>query len=876
LGSDAGSTGTYSLTDGTLTQDLPGGYHYDFTIGQMGTGIFNQSNGSVSIQEELRLAVGNSSQGTYLLDAGDLTAKNIRIGEFGTAIFTQNGGTCASAELSVAHGTGGSGQYSLNGGNCHAETLTLAGGEGSHGTLSLGTNTQLLVDSYVFIGGAQNARGEVVQTGGSLASQCIETALAVGSVGNYTLGVGNVNVGGWMRLGYLGSSTFTQTGGRHAISGQLIIARDADSSGSYQLDDGALEARAVMIGYDGPGSFTQQGDTLRVGSDGLFLGFNPSGGKSSNGAYELNCGEIVCAGNTIVGKEGSGHFSHYGGAHRITGDLIVGANAEGSYNLNEWADLSELIAANLVVGQEASGLFLQEGGGARINSLVLGFAQNQQGAYDLYGGSLEVEEDAEIDRADNGALAQYRGAVTITNQLILGRDPGSSGAYCLAAGSLDAKTVLIGYDGQGEFTQSGGSLCVGDGGLFIGFNPSGGIASRGSFSLSGGSVNCEGNQYVGSDSEGVFSHSGGGNGIDGDLIIGERAIGRYELAGDGVLSAGAIHIGQQANGSFDQSGGEVWADNLVLGETSGINGEYSLGGGSLDATNATIGRSGTGAFTQNGGECRFSDILLLGKQTGGTGRFALNDGLLIAGTMQIAGDGGGSYEQSAGTGNITTLYVGFSPSGTGPIGSAVFRGGQLNVADVCVGGLTAGNFQQKGGVLVVSHGLIVGDGAAGTFSLDDGTLSTPILTVGSAAAGAFNQTGGQVTVNGDLRIGESAAGSGNYWLGGGRLTVEGNVTCGTGAGTLTLGGGIFNLSGNLSVAHLRVTGGFHRIQTGGSTVAAASLVLGPSEYSSGSYSIRAGSLTAGDLLVGLAGVGAFHIENASANVTVTRSLHFGP
>ena len=77
LGNNAGSTGTYNLSDGTLTSQTGQGYPYGGqVIGNGGTGVFNQSGGTNAFSSTApsgSLYVGYSGTGTYNQSGGATT-----------------------------------------------------------------------------------------------------------------------------------------------------------------------------------------------------------------------------------------------------------------------------------------------------------------------------------------------------------------------------------------------------------------------------------------------------------------------------------------------------------------------------------------------------------------------------------------------------------------------------------------------------------------------------------------------------------------------------------------------------------------------------------------------------------------------------------
>ena len=162
LGSLVGAAGAYSLSGGTLAIG-GGGTLIPEIVGDAGTGTFNQTGGTHTIDSFVTtgtLTVGHTSgsTGTYTLSGGSLTVGSLDegygdsgygievIGDGGNGTFIQTGGTNTINALSslyyvtlldVGSASGSTGAYSLSG----TGTLNVNGTE-SIGTLGNGTFTQ--------------------------------------------------------------------------------------------------------------------------------------------------------------------------------------------------------------------------------------------------------------------------------------------------------------------------------------------------------------------------------------------------------------------------------------------------------------------------------------------------------------------------------------------------------------------------------------------------------------------------------------------------------------------------------------------------------------------------------------------------------------
>ena len=182
---------------------------------------------------------------------------------------------------------------------------TLALGGGSSGAVQLTAGKLSVADE--FVGNSGNAA--FVQTGGTNnLSGLIYLGYGVGSVGTYSLsaaGILNSNVISngldGECVGYAGTGSFTQTGGRNLTS-DLNMAYSPGSSASYTLNSGLLSVSYATfnLGGSGTGVFTQVGGTNSKSRATMTLGLN----VGSSGTYNLSSGSLL-AYNEYVGSAGT-------------------------------------------------------------------------------------------------------------------------------------------------------------------------------------------------------------------------------------------------------------------------------------------------------------------------------------------------------------------------------------------------------------------------------------------------------------------------------------------------------------------------------------------------------------------------------------------
>lgn len=114
LGFNPGSSGTYSLSTGSLSA----GTEY---VGYSGSGAFTQTGGTHSVGSTLYFAYNPGSTGTYVLAGGELiglsNSPTEYVGWSGTGSFTQTGGiNLVNSFLTLGNNTGSSGNYALSNG----------------------------------------------------------------------------------------------------------------------------------------------------------------------------------------------------------------------------------------------------------------------------------------------------------------------------------------------------------------------------------------------------------------------------------------------------------------------------------------------------------------------------------------------------------------------------------------------------------------------------------------------------------------------------------------------------------------------------------------------------------------------------------------
>jgi len=267
---------------------------------------------------------------------------------------------------------------------------------------------------------AYHGSGATVTVDGELCLGCL-----YGSNGTYDL-EGNLQ-GGSVVVGASGGGLLIQTGGSAVVTGAVVVARDEMGMGEYSIASGTLDAGSLVVGDAGWGSFyhgtdQQTGDAPVVRVAGL-LQIGASGQMGST--YTLARGRLE-AGQVIVGSDtGGGFLAIQAGTAEVAGTIRVHAES--------FLDLAAgtLVADTLQVDANAEfGFFTSALGVLRVNSFSgvepIGWA-----------GSLH------LGHAGGSGQASY----TISDEQMVS-----------VGGAL-----IVGYDGQGTLTQTGGEVYAGVG-----------------------------------------------------------------------------------------------------------------------------------------------------------------------------------------------------------------------------------------------------------------------------------------------------------------------------------------------------------------------------------------------------------------------------
>jgi autotransporter-associated beta strand protein len=540
LGQNAGASGTYNLSDGSLSV---GGNEY---VGYSDTGSFTQTGGTHTVTGILMLAAKDGSSGTYNLSGGSLTVGAYEaVGYSGTGTFTQSGGSHTVTALYLGTAAGASGTYNLSG-----------------GSLSVGGN------EYVGIFGS----GAFNQTSGThTVSGDLFLAANSGSSGTFSLSGGSLSVG---TITLNSGGTFTQSGGT------LSVSSDSDpGGGTLNINGGILQASG------GPHIF---GNDLKVGGDFALGGtnnFTLSGAVDLGGptrtitltnSGDTNLSGIISNGGLSIDNTGAGSLTlsganTYAGTTTLNSGTLFAGNNE-AFNATGGANL---IIKGGTIGASAAGISI-------TNPLTIGGDFNMGGAAGTtleftksmnLTGFLLTHNGASDDTLKGNLTSTAAGGITVTNGTLnlTGNNGGYIGTSTVTGGTLNLQ-------GSGNYT---GNNSVSGG--ILNMNSASAITYSGTNTVSGGTLNMS---SAGSTYSSPSTLSGGTLNLSAGTLSGLLTLngGTFNLSGTGSYT-NAAPLTNSAGTTLD----------VVSGST------LTLAGGLTNNGNTNINGTLTGDLTNNAG-----------------------------------------------------------------------------------------------------------------------------------------------------------------------------------------------------------------------------------------------------------------------------------
>ncbi|MCX6879584.1 MAG: hypothetical protein NTW21_38135 [Verrucomicrobia bacterium] len=692
-------------------------------FGDAGSGTGTQSGGSFQTAAHLHLGL-NGGNGAYTISSGTLTVESdLIVGDGSTGRLTADGGTVKVRNILFPN-SGGTG----------TGTITVDGG-----TLNLTGNTIGVTDLNL---------GE-----------------RMGRTGAHTLGVGQTLTAANLRLGMVGTGSFTQRGGTANLT-RLHFGTEAGGAGTYLLRDGVLVVSDRVLDGAGTGVLQLDGGAFLpaggVAVDHLKVGIGaPASHQQTGQAYEV--------GTLTLGDA----------TYRLSGGTLAAggvANTTGTGALN--IDGGAFVPAGAVdVDQLGIGLLAPASHAQRAHFYQVGTLTLGAGSYTLSGGTLQVAGDV-INSGGTGTLAldggilSAGGAVDV-DHLQLGVD--ASASYKMAGGTVQAGTVTFGVrpGGNGMLMLAGGSLTAG--GIATG-------SGSGTLVLNGGTLALGGDValtrlLVGSNATASFAQPDRRFGITSDLSVGSgTGRGTYRFDGTAELAIGNnLEIGTGgATGRFEwyRAGGLTVGGMVVVGPggTLALGHDFdatALAGMVTGLANGTLEVTRGASGIQNTGLLAARRLQLGGADGGGTFRIQNDAQLVIGGSLNLGAVGqAGRFEWLHGAG-LATPELALTPWGTLALGFD-FEVARLLDGSLFGGvliGAGAGTIEISGGATATQAGSaakcgrmeIGGLAGVGTLRLLSDMLAAASVVVGDAGPGTMVlDPAGLLSVNQTLVFGRRA------------------------------------------------------------------------------------------------------------------------
>lgn len=303
---DCAARSTINMIDGEFkTGTVQWGIH------AQGHAEFIQSGGTVTLNNDTDMLIGQSGPASYMQTGGDLTCPRwFSIGRYstGNGTYTITGGTLTLtsnvADLQI--GDEGKGVFTLEGNATVtvAHNINFGNKSGANGTANL--NGGSVKASEMNIGNADGASGTVNLSGSSMEAKYMNVGKVSGASGTLNLSGGSMKLSQVMHIGYQGDGTVTQNGGIVTESDTVKVAFANTSTSSYTLDAGTNQmANAMIVGDSGKGFFMMGGGTLKTPQ--IQSGLKASG----SGRMFLNGGTFMPtkAGSIFANGAGVGYWT---------------------------------------------------------------------------------------------------------------------------------------------------------------------------------------------------------------------------------------------------------------------------------------------------------------------------------------------------------------------------------------------------------------------------------------------------------------------------------------------------------------------------------------------------------------------------------------
>jgi len=676
VGDGAGETGTVDMTGGTLSLGKEGSYSA-LNVGWTGTGVFNQSGGTVSLDGSAFQIGIIGGDGTYNLSGGSIEftpGSTVYIGNGedgeGTLSITGDGQITTEAGIQLFIGTDNGtgriiqdGEDSLVSINAGGNAFFFGSKDGADpagiGYYELHAGTfEYAGTQGIRFGQDEGGEGHFIQSGGSFEASGGRTVIGNAGLGTYELSAGTsvLNSGLTIASGATSTGTVTQTGGSLTVENGLQFGA---GEGSYELAGGTLTVDGITGNNSNPADFIFSGGTLVASDDFTATNFLTSFETGTLSTIDTDGNDIawnsVVSGDGDLLKTGDGTLTlgaanpDFDGDVEISEGILALTDAEalgvenslfidttGTFdiqNVTSPASSEQLVAVGAIEGSGTvelgnNWLVASVTGTATFSGDIVSAGDSWDSDYGRFikaGNGTLIINDASMTGGEfhvaDGTL-ELSGGQTEIDYLAVGTGSGSEADMLITGGRLDIGVSLqVGdWGGTGQVVHTGGQVWVeencGDAGHCSSFN----IGNQGG--------------------EGTYTISGTG---ELHLVGGSHSIGRSansNPAGSGILNieeGGLVILSPAEDDAFGRG-------LLVIGDRDGVSGAQT--------------ENASGTINQNGGTLRIeagSDLNLAGY---GHGTYNLNGGILEIGGGSLKGAYGGTGTYDFNLGNATLRVIG--------------------------------------------------------------------------------------------------------------------------------------------------------------------------------------------------------------------------
>lgn len=324
MATTAGAAGYLKLTGGSLTNTTTSA---ECNVGNAGTGWLHVAGGTLYVPYNLNIGYGSGSEGTCLMESGNLRFKTLYVGRSGSGTLIQTGGTNTtygsggSDNIYIGAVEGGYGVAIVSNGVFGASGYNVYVGASGAGELYLRGGSMYL-SRHMYIGNASTGDGYVSLEGGTLT---VNYDLHIGAAGKGAMEVSSTT--GTCRGLYLGENA-GGSGTLTMLSGGKITLGTSYVTEVGSIGTGVLHLRGGEV--DGTGNNSDLAVRVSEGAVGVVRGW----GSHSGNRQIRNNGLIIADGE---GQERDLDLTTFDGYQSATAwtNTIENATTNGWYAANK-------------------------------------------------------------------------------------------------------------------------------------------------------------------------------------------------------------------------------------------------------------------------------------------------------------------------------------------------------------------------------------------------------------------------------------------------------------------------------------------------------------------------------------------------------------